>query len=530
MKKIFSALLLLSAVLLMVGCNCNHICKCDILGHTWVAADCDTAKTCSVCHATEGEALGHTWTAADCDTAKTCSVCNATEGEALGHTWTAADCDTAKTCSVCNATEGEALGHTWTAADCDTAKTCSVCQATEGEALGHNYAQEWASDETGHWYECSCGDKKDFAEHQSAGAATEENDEICSICEYVISLAISHTHNFNLKVETDSTLKAPATCTENAVYWFSCSCNQVSDELYYEKENSSKGHAYIENYVWNDDLSKVTATLVCENDSSHSVTEEVATSYEVINASTTTVKGLGRYTATFKNDNFKTQIKDVELDLVATKTYYFVPGVWAENDATFGIRVSNATSEEIFMPIVLGESGFYEITCSIEMTHISIFRYDSTSTIWWNGVEYLEIPANKDMFVITSWESYLWDEYLTVDNAAEFVEGDTLYLQLNGDWGSAVSASGFAIQFEGLNGSSDIMALEVVDSTNGIYKITVPASGFIRVRFAQVNPSNVYEIWNVSDYIYCDHDSNTNLIKLQSGWASMKGNWSTYSE
>ena len=219
-------------------------------------------------------------------------------------------------------------------------------------------------------------------------------------------------------------------------------------------------------------------------------------------------------------------------DLVApeTKTYYFVPGVWAENDATFGIKVLNETSEETFMPIAIGESGFYEITCSIEMTHICIYRFDSTSTVWWNGVEYLEIPTNKDMFVITSWESYLWDEYLTVDTAAEFIEGDTLYLQLNGDWSSAVSVSGFAVQFEGLNGSSDIIALEVVDSTNGIYKVIVPATGYMCVRFAQVNPSNVYEIWNVSDYIYCDHDSQTNLIKLQNGWAVMKGNWTSYSE
>ena len=72
--------------------------------------------------------------------------------------------------------------------------------------------------------------------------------------------------------------------------------------------------------------------------------------------------------------------------------------------------------------------------------------------------------------------------------------------------------------------------MEIVDSTNGIYKIVIPASGYIRVRFAQVNPSNVYEIWNVSDYTYCDHDSTTNLIKLQNGWNAMAGNWSVYSE
>jgi hypothetical protein len=33
-------------------------------GHTWVNADCDTPKTCSVCGATEGEALGHSFGAA----------------------------------------------------------------------------------------------------------------------------------------------------------------------------------------------------------------------------------------------------------------------------------------------------------------------------------------------------------------------------------------------------------------------------------------------------------------------------------
>ena len=291
------------------------------------------------------------------------------------------------------------------------------------------------------------------------------------------------------------------------------------------------GHSYSTNYVWSDDLSKVTATLVCANDSSHNHIEEVSTTYEVITESTTTVKGLGKYTAEFENSNFETQIKEVELELIATKTYYFVPGVWAENDATFGVRVLNALgAEEVFMPLTLGESGLYEFTCSVEFTHVCIYRFDSTGTVWWNGVDYMEIPENKDMFVITSWESYLWDEYLTVDTASEFEEGSTLYLQLNGDWSSAMSVSGFAVQFEGFNGQSDILAMKLVDSTNGIYKIVVPASGYIRVRFAQANPSNVYEIWNVSDYIYCDHDSTTNLIKLQNGWNSMVGNWTVYTE
>ena len=145
--------------------------------HTWVAADCDTPKTCSICNATEGAALGHTWVNADCDTPKTCSVCNATEGNALGHAWKDATTETPKTCTVCGATEGQPLppvtpdptpgigggsssdwgngedvtdpnpeecNHSWVAADCDTAKTCSKCNMTEGEALGHDMVTDTA--------------------------------------------------------------------------------------------------------------------------------------------------------------------------------------------------------------------------------------------------------------------------------------------------------------------------------------------------------------------------------------------------
>lgn len=61
-------------------------------------------------------------------------------------------------------------------------------------------ATEWSSDETGHWYDCTCGEKHDFAEH-IAGEAVEENrveasagvagsyDTVvyCSVCNYEIS-------------------------------------------------------------------------------------------------------------------------------------------------------------------------------------------------------------------------------------------------------------------------------------------------------------------------------------------------------
>ena len=176
-------------------------------GHKWVAADCDTSKTCSVCQATEGEALGHKWVDADCDTPKTCSVCKATDGAALGHKWVDADCDTPKTCSVCKATEGAALGHKWVDADCTTPKTCSVCKATEGNALGHKLTQvgaQAATCEAKGWdaYEyCSVCDYTTYNEIAALGhkkvtvpgyAATctatgLTNGEKCSVCQTVFT-------------------------------------------------------------------------------------------------------------------------------------------------------------------------------------------------------------------------------------------------------------------------------------------------------------------------------------------------------
>jgi len=125
-QKIRILILLAACILVLTGCKCEH---------QWVEADCDTAKTCSLCEETEGAPLGHSWLAATCEDPKTCENCGATEGEAKGHFWEQATCEVAKTCNVCHQTEGDPLGHTWEEATTERPKTCSVCQVTEGEPL-----------------------------------------------------------------------------------------------------------------------------------------------------------------------------------------------------------------------------------------------------------------------------------------------------------------------------------------------------------------------------------------------------------
>lgn len=53
---------------------------------------------------------------------------------------------------------------------------------------GHKYGEEWKSDESNHWYECSCGDKTSIAAHIDDNA-----DNKCDVCGY--DMAVQNTDN-----------------------------------------------------------------------------------------------------------------------------------------------------------------------------------------------------------------------------------------------------------------------------------------------------------------------------------------------
>lgn len=95
-------------VMLLVLMASLAACGCE---HEWVAAICNTAKTCSLCGDSEGEVLEHIWLEATCVEPQTCGLCGATDGETLEHAWHEATCTEPKTCELCGETEGEATGH-----------------------------------------------------------------------------------------------------------------------------------------------------------------------------------------------------------------------------------------------------------------------------------------------------------------------------------------------------------------------------------------------------------------------------------
>ncbi len=71
-------------------------------------------------------------------------------------------------------------------------------------------------------------------------------------------------------------------------------------------------------YAWAKDYSAVTAKQVCAHDSSHVISEKVATTYKVTKKATYTAVGTGLYTskAFTKSKDFKVQTKKVTIDML----------------------------------------------------------------------------------------------------------------------------------------------------------------------------------------------------------------------
>lgn len=160
----------------------------------------------------------------------TAGTANSEKGGYEEHNWTAANCTTAKTCSICGKTEGSALGHDWADATCTAPKTCkrTGCTATDGSPLGHDWATDWTIGDVQHWHKCNrtgCTVINAAANHiPDRNAATEDDPIKCTECGKVLTPALGHVHTSHL---TSVAAKAP-TCTApgNAAYW-KCSCDKL---------------------------------------------------------------------------------------------------------------------------------------------------------------------------------------------------------------------------------------------------------------------------------------------------------------
>ena len=69
----------------------------------------------------------------------------------------------------------------------------------------HEFKDTWSSDAVNHWKECECGEKAEVAEHVPGLDATENDPQICTVCNHILKEALGHTHVFK---ETDQKIEA----------------------------------------------------------------------------------------------------------------------------------------------------------------------------------------------------------------------------------------------------------------------------------------------------------------------------------
>ena len=153
----------------------------------------------------------------------------------------------------------------------------------------HTFSDIWSYDEDYHWHASTCGHTdvvKDKAFHSFGDLIVDEEPtkenpgtghKICRVCNFYLSLAIGpleHSHNYGNPT-----------------------------------------------YVWTEDNSHCTAIRVCQKDETHIETETVETVLDIVTEVTDSVDGLYRYTATFTNKAFETQIKDIVVPATGKVSY-----------------------------------------------------------------------------------------------------------------------------------------------------------------------------------------------------------------
>ena len=246
-----------------------------------------------------------------------------------------------------NEVSHEAKEPTCTEKGWDAYVTCSRCEYTtyvEKAALNHNIVKDEAKaptcTETGltAGEHCTRCDYKIEQQPIAANGHKDENiDYKCDVCN--IELCVDHI---------EETLEAvAATCTTPGLS-AGKKCSRCGHIIEAQVEIPAIGHAYVVSYEWSADKSVCTAKKVCSNDASHIEATETAT-VNVVTLNVTATKVTYTYAVEFANDEFITQTKEVEAEVVlenniATINAPAIAGRVASHDyVKFGFHDAAAT-------------------------------------------------------------------------------------------------------------------------------------------------------------------------------------------
>ena len=197
--------------------------------------------------------------------------------------------------------------------------------------------------------------------------------------------AITASWSISHNLEHHDAQAASCTANGNSAYWSCSGCGKYFSDAEGTTEIATDswvitatGHAWGEpTYEWADDDSTVTATRVCAH-GDHPETETVNTTSEVTTVATCEAKGTTTYTATFTNEAFAEQTKEVQ-NIDELGHSYGAP-VWAwtgytaatatftcVNDNTHTQVVNAAITSEVTTPANYGVAGTRTYTATVTL-------------------------------------------------------------------------------------------------------------------------------------------------------------------
>ena len=117
-------------------------------------------------------------------------------------------------------------------------------------------------------------------------------------------------------VDTTSEVTKLAACEEAGVRRFTAAFeNEAFTAQTKDVAIEPTGHDYgAPMYVWSDDNGLVTATVICNNDPGHIISEQKETTSEVTKPAACEEAGNRRFTAVFENEQFTVQTRDVAIE------------------------------------------------------------------------------------------------------------------------------------------------------------------------------------------------------------------------
>ena len=216
-----------------------------------------------------------------------------------------------------------ALGHTPKEddGDCTTAITCVRCDYVFVAAKTHNFGGEMQKDATGHWKVCqneNCAKINKEAHTPDIAEPTEDQDQKCKECGYILANKIGHQHKLHLEYRE---AKA-ATCTEegNKAYYICtedqhCFADKDAENPvnYSDMVIPKTEHDYADPvYTWSNDNTTCTATISCKTCQKVVESEKAQMTSEVTQKQSCTEPEITIYTATFNNAAFAVQKKEVQ--------------------------------------------------------------------------------------------------------------------------------------------------------------------------------------------------------------------------